>query len=42
VSARTEAAVYGAVVGLGAALVLDNVVVHWLVGLHRVVQGGAG
>ncbi len=39
-SARTDAAVNGALIALGAAAILDNIFSHWLLGLHRAVPGG--
>lgn len=29
----------GALMALGALAILDNIVVHWLLGLHRAVPG---
>jgi uncharacterized membrane protein len=34
---RTDALVNGALIALGAAAILDNLVAHWLLGLHRAV-----
>ena len=36
---RNEALVNGALIALGALAIADNVVFHWLVGLHRAVPG---
>lgn len=36
---RTGALVNGALISLGALAVVDNVVFHWLLGLHRAVPG---
>jgi uncharacterized membrane protein len=38
-SERTDALVNGALIALGALAIVDNVVVHWLLGLHRAVPG---
>lgn len=40
-SERNGAMVNGALIALGAVAILDNVVTHWLLGLHRAVPGGA-
>lgn len=37
--ARTDALINGALIGLGALAIVDNVVAHWLLGLHRAVPG---
>lgn len=34
---RSDALVNGALIALGGLAVVDNVVVHWLLGLHRAV-----
>ena len=36
---RNDALLNGALMSLGALGVLDNVVAHWLLGLHRAVPG---
>ena len=36
---RNDALINGALMALGALAVVDNVVVHWMVGLHRAVPG---
>lgn len=36
---RTDAMINGALIGLGAVGVIDNVLFHWLLGLHRAVPG---
>lgn len=36
---RTDAMINGALIALGALAVVDNVVAHWLLGLHRAVPG---
>jgi uncharacterized membrane protein len=36
---RTDALVNGALIAVGTMAVLDNVVAHWLLGLHRAVPG---
>jgi hypothetical protein len=36
---RGDAMLNGALMGLGTLAILDNVVVHWLLGLHREVPG---
>lgn len=36
---RNDALVNGALITLGVFGILDNVVAHWLLGLHRVVSG---
>lgn len=38
---RTDALVNGALIAAGAIAVIDNVVAHWLLGLHRAVPGPA-
>lgn len=38
-SARTDAMINGALIALGALGVIDNVVFHWMLGLHRAVPG---
>ena len=37
--ARNQALVNGALMAIGALGVVDNVLVHWLLGLHRAVPG---
>jgi uncharacterized membrane protein len=36
---RSDAMLNGALIALGALAILDNVVAHWLLGLHRAVPG---
>lgn len=36
---RNDALLNGALIGLGALAILDNVVSHWLLGLHRAIPG---
>jgi uncharacterized membrane protein len=36
---RSDAMLNGALVAIGALGVVDNIVVHWLLGLHRAVPG---
>lgn len=36
---RTDALVNGALIALGALGIVDNLVAHWLLGLHRAVPG---
>ena len=36
---RTSALINGALIGLGALAIMDNIVAHWLLGLHRAVPG---
>lgn len=38
---RTEAMVNGALMVVGAAVALDTVVVHWVFGWHRLIEGMA-
>jgi uncharacterized membrane protein len=38
-SERGHAMVNGAMIAMGSLAILDNVVVHWLLGLHRAVPG---
>ncbi len=40
-AARRQALVNGGMVALGVVAVVDNVVSHWLLGLHRAVPGDA-
>jgi uncharacterized membrane protein len=40
-SVRTDALVNGALIAAGAITIVDNVVAHWLLGLHRAVPGPA-
>ena len=40
-NARRQALLNGGMVALGAVAVIDNVVSHWLLGLHRAVPGDA-
>jgi uncharacterized membrane protein len=35
---RTDAMLNGALIALGALGILDNVVVHWLLGWHRPIE----
>ncbi len=35
---RTDAMLNGALIGLGALGILDNVVVHWILGWHRAIE----
>jgi uncharacterized membrane protein len=39
VSERSGALVSGVLIALGAAAILDNVLSHWLFGLHRAAPG---
>ncbi|MCE7981793.1 MAG: DUF2243 domain-containing protein [Caldilinea sp. CFX5] len=36
---RTDALVNGALIALGVLGIVDNVVAHWLLGLHRAAPG---
>ncbi|WP_306060465.1 DUF2243 domain-containing protein [Natronococcus wangiae] len=36
---RTDAMLNGALIVIGAAAVIDNIVFHWLLGWHRVIEG---
>lgn len=36
---RTGALVNGALIGIGALAIVDNIVAHWIFGLHRAVSG---
>lgn len=36
---RTDAMINGALIAAGAIGILDNVVVHWLLELHRAIPG---
>jgi uncharacterized membrane protein len=36
---EVDAMIDGALIAVGALAVLDNVVVHWLLGWHRLVEG---
>lgn len=36
---RTDALVNGALIGIGILAIVDNIVAHWLLGLHRAVPG---
>jgi uncharacterized membrane protein len=36
---RTDAMLNGALMAIGALAVVDNIVAHWLLGLHRAVPG---
>lgn len=36
---RTDALVNGALISVGALGIVDNIVAHWLLGLHRAVPG---
>lgn len=36
---RTDAMLNGALVGLGAVSIIDNVLFHWMLHLHRAVPG---
>ncbi len=38
-SERNDALVNGALIALGALAIVDNVVAHWLLGLHRAIPG---
>jgi uncharacterized membrane protein len=40
-SVRTDALINGALIAAGAIAIIDNVVAHWLLGLHRAVPGPA-
>ena len=37
---RTDAMINGVLIALGAAGVLDNLVIHWILGLHRLGPWG--
>jgi len=39
VKERNDALVNGALIAIGALGILDNLVVHWLLGHHRAVPG---
>ncbi len=36
---RTDALVNGALIGIGILAIVDNIVAHWILGLHRAVPG---
>ena len=36
---RTDALVNGALISIGALAIVDNIVAHWILGLHRAVPG---
>ena len=36
---RADALINGALISMGALGVVDNIVVHWLLGLHRAIPG---
>ena len=36
---RNNALINGALIALGALAIVDNVVAHWLLGLHRAIPG---
>ena len=36
---RTDAMINGALIAIGALGVIDNVVIHWLLKLHRAIPG---
>ena len=36
---RTDALINGALIAVGAVAIIDNIVAHWLLGLHRAVPG---
>lgn len=36
---RTGALVNGGLIGIGALAIVDNVVAHWIFGLHRAIPG---
>lgn len=38
---RNDALINGALIAAGAITIVDNVVAHWLLGLHRAVPGSA-
>lgn len=38
-SGRNQALINGALIAGGAIAVIDNLVAHWLLGLHRAVPG---
>ena len=40
VSPRSDAMVNGALIAIGALGVVDNVLFHWVLGIHRAVPGG--
>jgi hypothetical protein len=41
VSSRTSANLNGALIVIGLLGTLDNVLVHWILGLHRLIEGSA-
>lgn len=36
---HNDALINGALIALGALAIVDNVVAHWLLGLHRAIPG---
>ncbi|HEX9616822.1 MAG TPA: DUF2243 domain-containing protein [Anaerolineales bacterium] len=36
---RNQALINGALIAVGAVAIIDNIVAHWLLGLHRAVPG---
>ena len=38
---RTDAMLNGALLVIGAAAVIDTIVVHWVLGWHRLIEGMA-
>jgi uncharacterized membrane protein len=38
-NARTDAMLNGALIAVGALGIVDNIVVHWLLELHRAIPG---
>lgn len=39
VSARNDAMLNGALIAIGGLGIIDNILVHWVLGLHRAVPG---
>ena len=36
---RTSALINGALIGIGALAIVDNIVAHWILGLHHAIPG---
>ncbi|MGH2544727.1 MAG: hypothetical protein ACRDIB_18195 [Ardenticatenaceae bacterium] len=36
---RDQALINGALIAIGTAAVLNNIIAHWLLGLHRAIPG---
>lgn len=36
---RTDAMINGALILIGTVAIVDNIVFHWLLGWHRVIEG---